>query len=57
MAGKEACDDGNNLPRDGCFNCLVEDGWSCSGFAGGRSTCTSNAAFCGNSKYEPAIGE
>jgi cysteine-rich repeat protein len=25
------CDDGNNNPGDGCFNCKVEKGWSCCG--------------------------
>ena len=26
----ESCDDGNNLPNDGCSTaCLVEDGWDC----------------------------
>ncbi|CAD8148962.1 unnamed protein product [Paramecium octaurelia] len=25
----EQCDDGNENPGDGCFNCLIEDGWSC----------------------------
>ncbi|CAD8112980.1 unnamed protein product [Paramecium sonneborni] len=25
----EQCDDKNNLPRDGCFNCFLEDGFIC----------------------------
>ncbi|CAD8192351.1 unnamed protein product [Paramecium pentaurelia] len=26
---KEQCDDNNNLPRDGCYNCFLEDGFIC----------------------------
>ncbi|CAD8155199.1 unnamed protein product [Paramecium pentaurelia] len=25
----EQCDDGNENSGDGCFNCLIEDGWTC----------------------------
>ena len=25
----ETCDDGNDKPNDGCYNCKIEEGWSC----------------------------
>lgn len=35
----EACDDGNLTPGDGCYNCLIESGWTCN-TASNPSTCT-----------------
>jgi len=49
--GGEGCDDGNATSGDGCSAvCQVEPGASCTGAAGGKSTCT--ASLCGNGKKE-----
>ena len=35
------CDDGDNLPYDGCdADCNVETGFTCTSAVGGISTCT-----------------
>ncbi len=38
----ELCDDGNDASADGCTNCVVEDGWSCTNTLGEVSVCTPN---------------
>jgi len=36
----EWCDDGNELPLDGCYECSIEEGWTCeSVIAGNASKC------------------
>ncbi|HEY3497516.1 MAG TPA: SUMF1/EgtB/PvdO family nonheme iron enzyme [Polyangiaceae bacterium] len=34
----EECDDGNDVPSDGCSDCLVESGWTCNGTSECRAT-------------------
>jgi len=49
--GGEACDDGNTANGDGCsLVCQVEPGATCTGAAGGKSTC--KASICGNGMKE-----
>jgi cysteine-rich repeat protein len=44
--GTGRCDDGNNLPYDGCSPlCYVETGYTCTYTNGGISTCT---PICGD---------
>jgi uncharacterized repeat protein (TIGR01451 family) len=46
-AAHEACDDGGTEAGDGCSpSCAFETGWTCSGDAGGGSTCA--ALACGD---------
>ncbi len=45
----EQCDDGNNVDGDGCYNCLVESGWVCSGQP---SVCRKVETVCGNGVIE-----
>jgi cysteine-rich repeat protein len=45
----EICDDGNSSPFDGCTNCAIDPGWTCT--PGTPFVCK----FCGNGKLE--IGE
>jgi cysteine-rich repeat protein len=48
LGSNEACDDGNQVPGDGCsFNCEVEPGWSCVGRWRSMSIC-SEITLCGN---------
>lgn len=46
----EACDDGNDYSDDGCYQCKVEDGWTCD-----EDGCTQQSAgtpVCGNKIVE-----
>ncbi|HTQ03989.1 MAG TPA: DUF4215 domain-containing protein, partial [Polyangiaceae bacterium] len=46
----EQCDDGNTASNDGCSSsCLVEANWSCTGPAGGTSTCK-KLVSCGDKR-------
>lgn len=38
----EECDDGDDVPSDGCTNCFVDNGWTCNG----SSECTANHPSC-----------
>ena len=51
----EKCDDGGTVSDDGCSSaCKVEQGWTCSWFAGSRSICVrvASTAFCGNGRVD-----
>eukprot|EP00736_Rhodelphis_marinus_P008939 Rmarinus@m.14548 len=46
LVGWEHCDDGNDEGEDGCFECFVEDGFSCSERANETSVCRVCAEMC-----------
>ena len=37
---REACDDGNEVDGDGCYNCIVTDGWRCVSDGSSPSVCS-----------------
>ena len=48
IAGVEQCDDGNAASNDGCSNCMVVDGWICTGIEPSVCQLINGPSTCGN---------
>eukprot|EP01017_Pseudomicrothorax_dubius_P027204 TRINITY_DN3103_c0_g1_i3.p1 TRINITY_DN3103_c0_g1~~TRINITY_DN3103_c0_g1_i3.p1 ORF type:complete len:509 (+),score=-25.05 TRINITY_DN3103_c0_g1_i3:119-1645(+) len=44
VEGVEECDDGNNIPNDGCTNCTIDQGYFC--YSRGKSACYPKDPLC-----------
>lgn len=39
VIGEEQCDDGNNIPRDGCTKCAIDPNYKCDNEVDSKSVC------------------